>query len=915
MIADAKERQLALDVTQSFLVEAGAGSGKTSILSQRHLAALLTVDKPEQVLSMTFTKDAANEMRNRISSSLTSALSNPRPESEYEKISYDLALKVIEKDKLMNWGLLSNLQRLSIMTIDSLCASIAKQAPLLSGIGGDLNITDDSFPFYTQAATEVLHVLNEEDHPLHADISNLILHLNGNQQRAVDLIAEMLGKRDQWLRHIVGQGKVIDKDEIIRVLSSISESVQNKALTVFSPMKGQVDQLLDMAAANVPAGHLLSTGSQEENYWEKVSELFLTAKGELRKKPTKSQGFPAGKAHAGEKEFWADVAANLSTSMIELVVQVNSLPALDFEEEQWELLESLFKILLRAVGELKLIFAQENKVDFNEVSSRALQAIRPEDQTFIASKLFSIYQHILLDEGQDTNRTQYAIVEALITEWDASMNNSLFIVGDPKQSIYRFREADVGLFMKAKEDGLGHIKLTVLRLTSNFRTSENIVTWNNNTYSASFPQLADLSLGAVPYENASPVLENKSTNPVVVKPLMEKDAVKEAEMVLEAITEAQAEFPDGDIAILVRSRPHLVEVAKLLTTNKVSYQAVEIERLNQRQCVNDALSLTKALMHHGDNISWLSLLRMPVFALTLNDLTLLTGDLGEDLVIERIYSNDRLMSLSEGGQQALMELKRVMDWALLNQGQFSLRQYVETVWIRMNAPAGYIASELKDIENFFKLLQEYGNDISVDFQALERKLENLFAVAEETTQASKIKLMTMHKSKGLEFDTVILPGLGNTPRPPTGSLVMWHELTTETSGLAGDMILSPIKGIKENELYAYLMSIESDKASYEAGRLMYVATTRPKKKLFLIGHINQKTFGEKAIVKKPASSSLLSVIWESVQKAFLDCAIETEPQEDDDAEKDDASQDIDAGFDYKKVIKVNIPTLPENIIS
>jgi ATP-dependent helicase/nuclease subunit A len=926
MIADALERQQALDVTQSFLVEAGAGSGKTSILSQRHLSALLTVDKPENVLSMTFTRDAANEMRNRISGALTFALNNPRPETDYEQVNYDLALKVIEKDKIMGWGLLNNLQRLSIMTIDSLCASISKQAPLLSGIGGDLSITEDSFTFYTRAATEVLFLLNEEEHPLHLDISNLIIHLNGNQQRAVDLIAEMLGKRDQWLRHVVSNGQAINKDKIISVLSVISDSVNNKALTAIAPLKSDIDELLDIAAKNVTSSYVLSSGSSENDYFKKVAELFLTAKGEFRKKPTKSQGFPAGKEFNTAKEQWQSVADCLSPSMVESIIQVNSLPAIEFKEAQWALLESLFKILLRAVAELKLIFSQENKIDFNEVSSSALQAINPDEQTYVASKLFAMYKHILLDEGQDTNRTQYAIVEALINEWDDSMGNTLFIVGDPKQSVYRFREADVGLFMKAKTHGLGTKKLKVLKLTSNFRTSQNIVEWNNKTYSESFPQLADLSLGAVPYENASPVLENASKEPVVVKALLEKDKIKEAEMVLESINEAQVEFPDGDIAILVRSRPHLVEVAKLLTEQGVSYQAVEIERLNERQCVSDVLSLTKALMHHGDNISWLAILRMPIFALSLNDITLLTATLGEDLVLERIYDQTRLTLLSQDGQHSIMNIKEVVNWAIANQGQYSLRQYVETVWIRMNAPTGYSQNELNDIENFFKILQEYGNDISIDFNALERKIDSSFAVANETAQASKIKLMTMHKSKGLEFSTVILTGLGHAPRSPTGSLVIWHELTTESSGSSGDMLLSPIKGVDDDELYSYLMAIESEKARLEAVRLMYVASTRPKKKLFLIGHVNQKTFGAEASVKSPASTSLLKSIWHSVSHKFLEAARAVEIEEEEEEEvidtkgsADNLSQQdekacLDKGFDYKKVVEFTLPVLAQDII-
>lgn len=910
-IQDLAARKRALDVTINAVVSAGAGSGKTSILTQRHLACLLTVDRPEQVLSMTFTRDAASEMRHRIISALREAEMKPRPESEYEQISYDLAKKVLKRDKELGWFITQNPHRLAILTIDSLCAQIVKQVPVLSGLGGEVNIVDDPFSLYIRAATNVIASINDTESGLEDDVRALLLHLNGNQQRCVDLIASMLAKRDQWMRHVSAADSVLDKDKMSAALKSIIRTQTDKAEASLGTLRFAIADLLDFAQLNLTPDSPVYGGSEEEGFWARAAHLFLTNDNKLRKSVTKTLGFPAGKDTKERKAAWLDVADQMTEEQVALLAKFKKIPT-DSEGGQWDLLDNLFRLLWQAAIELKMLFIQTGQVDFTEVAQRALVVLRHDGEVEreIQFKIFNSYKHILVDEVQDTNRTQYEIIEALVSEWDPSMNNSLFLVGDPKQSIYRFREADVGLFMQSKIYGVGDIMFESLDLTSNFRSSDDIVNWNNDIYQNVFPSQADIAMGAVPYSKSTPVKHGAIEEAVTVIPLLEKSESKEAEAVLDAVKEQLAANPEGDIAVLVRARSHLTEIARTLFEHKIPYHAIEIEQLSTRQVILDALSITKAILHAFDNSAWVSLFRMPCIGLSLQDITTLCESIGNDAIIERLRDSERIASLTNEGRDVINRLNVIMDWARERIGTVTIRQLVEGIWLQLGAPAGYSDRDIRDVQTFFGLLDEYGFAITIDINLLLRRLDKLYAQP-KFNAATKVTLMTLHKSKGLEFDTVIMPGLGNSSRSTESSLVMWHEFTAADSQDA-ELLVAPIRSVTADPNYAFLMDMESEKDMYERMRLMYVGTTRPKKKLYLIGHIDQKDVegvDSEVDLKAPPKSAMLSIVWDAVSPKFLEAAKAQDASESTD-EEDTENKVAGYGTHYfRKVKRAHVPTL------
>lgn len=205
---DSAERRHALDPKHSFIVQAPAGSGKTALLIQRYLTLLATVDEPEEIVAITFTRKAAAEMRERVISALAQVgnLCNSRatPGTGHEKLTWELADAVLRRDATAGWNIAENPARLRIQTLDSLCASLTRQMPVLSKFGSQPESIEDASDLYLEAARATIDLLDGDD-SVARDVQHLLEHLDNDVARIETLLAEMLARRDHWLRHIHGK--------------------------------------------------------------------------------------------------------------------------------------------------------------------------------------------------------------------------------------------------------------------------------------------------------------------------------------------------------------------------------------------------------------------------------------------------------------------------------------------------------------------------------------------------------------------------------------------------------------------------------------------------------------------------------------------------------------------------------------
>ncbi|MFZ5601761.1 MAG: UvrD-helicase domain-containing protein, partial [Pseudomonadota bacterium] len=201
LLADASERDQALDIERSFIMQAPAGSGKTGVLTQRILKLLAVVERPEQILAITFTKKAAAEMQHRVMSALQNAAADVPPENEHDQLYDQLARQVLQRDRQRQWNLLDNPGRLRLQTIDSLCSSIVRDNPLAARLGVQFNVADDASDCYSEAARSLLASL-DEDSDLGRALYRVLGFLDSQYRKLNQLIGQMLAQRDHWLHDV-----------------------------------------------------------------------------------------------------------------------------------------------------------------------------------------------------------------------------------------------------------------------------------------------------------------------------------------------------------------------------------------------------------------------------------------------------------------------------------------------------------------------------------------------------------------------------------------------------------------------------------------------------------------------------------------------------------------------------------------
>jgi len=203
MISDLAARQTSLDPQRSFIVQAPAGSGKTGLLVYRLLTLLATVEQPQQILAITFTRKATAEMRERLLHLMQQAQDGQSSDDAFEQQGIELAKKVLERDREKNWNLLKTPHQLQLLTIDSFCGRLTASMPWLSRLGDRSRTTDKADSHYASAVEALLSELLNDDSPIANELQTVLLELDFNYNKARDLFSSMLAKRDQWLRHLL----------------------------------------------------------------------------------------------------------------------------------------------------------------------------------------------------------------------------------------------------------------------------------------------------------------------------------------------------------------------------------------------------------------------------------------------------------------------------------------------------------------------------------------------------------------------------------------------------------------------------------------------------------------------------------------------------------------------------------------
>ena len=890
MIKDASQRAEAINPEKSFIVQAPAGSGKTELLIQRYLKLLSLVAAPEEVVAITFTRKAAAEMRTRIINALERSADDVPALNQHQEITLALANQALEHSKKLEWNILENPSRLRIQTIDSLCVYLNRFMAFLSKMGGHTEITQEPRLLYEQAAINTIKRL-ESNTDWSADIRILLQYLDNDLPRLKLLLVEMLAKRDQWLRYVIEDH---DRNDMESTLKLIIEKHLIKLSAVFP--REYADELCELAVfatdqlKKTETRHKLVTcdsfqklpGSKvsELSQWLAIRDLLLKKDGLWRKRINKKDGFPSPSENKAESEIRKSMKQRMEAllqqltlmeELRELLAELDYLPGHGYEDGEWQIIGALKRILTLSEAELRVLFTQHNEIDFTGITQSAIHALGDDDTpTDLALYLDYQINHLLIDEYQDISINQYELIHRLIAGWTDDENKSVYLVGDPMQSIYRFREAEVSLYIKTwKEKRLNQISLIPLVLNSNFRSSESIVDWVNTQFTEIMPVEDDIDNGAVSFKPSIASNQTGNVDDIVIYPLLNNSEVEESNLIYKRVTHLLSSSNDESIAILVQSRTHLYRIIPKLKQHNIAYQAIDIDPLAKLSHVRDVMALTRAYIHFADRIAWLSILRAPWCGLKLKSLNTLFSHKPKQLIWNAIYDDSNIAMLDSDEKKILIRFRNIIEKYIKQKQRLSLRQTIESIWIALGGPATLENENyLEDIELFFSLLSDYelAGDV-INIQDLENAVDKLFAKTNGDSGV-RVQIMSMHKAKGLEFDHVIIPGLGKRTRVNPNELMMWSVKT----GLPGQpLVMAPIKrvGDEDSPVFQYLKRQEQIKETFEQARLLYVASTRAKKSLTILAQANtkeDKNTGEISCV--PESRSLLNHLWPNLKKEF-----------------------------------------------
>ena len=941
---DQKERRRALDPERSVLVQAPAGSGKTDLLARRFLRLLCEVEEPGQVVAITFTKAAAAEMRNRILREIErAARSGEEAGSAADEFSMEaLAQRALWHSERLGWNLLDLPTQLRIGTIDSFCRDLALQQPLLSGLGGGLEIFDQPEDFYRRAARAALSRIDESDSHLGEAVEALLLWRDNNWQEMEGLLVEMLAKRDKWMHGFL-LAREPDWDALRERLERPFARVVREALIelsgLFDTAPGALEEALALArfaceepgkdspwelaqCAEIPQPPFTDGIESALDVNAPLSKFLQTQKGGWRspKGLKTSDGFPSTPRGQSGKARFATLIAKLAAvpRLDAALAGVRSLPPARYTEEDWRIVRACFTLLRRAAGELQIAFAEAGAADYVEVAQVAQSVLRDADglPTDAAMTVADGIRHLLVDEFQDTSRRQHQLLASLVAAWPERTGRSCFVVGDPMQSIYFFRDADAELFPRVRDSGLEiageePLRFDSVQLSTNFRSTGALIQRLNQVFSevcavndgskitfspsiaapegqpqagpqlVTRPEAFTLHTEFVPQRGWG-----KSASPEAAR---EREAAEQAQIgeivelirgYREAIDAARSMRERGEdkkfrVAVLGRARKHLTPIAEALREAKIPFRAVELEGLEERPEVLDALALARALVNPQDRVAWLGLLRAPWCGLSLEDLYVVAGEPAQSGLPVRELLAEKIERLSEAGRAAAQRLLAAVGKAgalRASQPTASLGTWVEGAWTLLGGDDCVDAAARFDVNLLWSCLDRLtGGEEDLFGPALDAALKKLFALPDpEASGECGVQLMTIHKAKGLEFEVVIVPEMQAAPRRSKRKMLSWLErglAEPDESGEITEFLVGPIqsKGKESGAAKQWVDRVYRERESQETRRLLYVAATRACKELHFFARPEYKVEATGELSLANAPRSLLESAWPALE--------------------------------------------------
>ena len=865
-----EEQKKAAFCEENAVIAAGAGSGKTMVLANR-FAWLLTEKgcKIDEILTLTFTKKAASQMFRRIYSLLTSIANN------------DNGIRGKRAQEAINDFIHARIQ-----TLDSYSTALVRQCAPRYGISPDFEIdnersrdiaTEEALPFLiTHRRHPAIERLYSDNRP--NDIAHNIFSSFLNNycliDRQRDLTEDVKNQFDiicsEWQKQINKIKSILDEidnyknniNEMCPYLVPVAEKYNNKKITFVEAreIRKYFDLLLNEPVQSViekAETHPLQTMLSDLLFY--VSEL-----GEVKL----NRGSPLKNPVKENLKLIRTLFAEFS-SLVVYCMQAGLI--LSF----LSLLKDLQERFLRRKR-------AESALTFNDVSNLSRTILL--EQKDIRQSEKESFKAIMIDEFQDNNELQKDLLFLLAEKIDLlndgvpSAENlcpdKLFFVGDEKQSVYLFRDADVSVFRKLKDE----IKAANLPLKINYRSVSALIGAFNAIFGGSvFDPKGDKAL----HENFSVFTRNSPSSPLyeaVYTPLEANNQGKgslsicilngkeedkntgeddsllnpvenEAHFVAEKIEQLLKEnYQPKDIAVLFRTHTSQYLFEKHLRLSGIPYISEDINDLFFSGVVNDIMSVLRLAAHPLDSASYAEMLRSPFAGLSLSGTAVCLSILKTNNVNEP-FDDSPIPFLDEDDALKYRAGQKIYASVCKKAESLNVSSLVSELWHNEGYryetewhPNTSVYREYFDYLYHLAVKADNANQglavFTEQIRALRDSDERLKDVVIPLDRPGAVHLMTIHKSKGLEFPVVFICCCGKTARGNQAKIIYNSNKTGIVFGPPVPAQFYNIPDIKKNFFWEQVKTEESRKNTAELRRLLYVAMTRAEEKLFLTGVLN-----------------------------------------------------------------------------
>lgn len=863
---DQLSRTRALDPGASFIIQAPAGSGKTELLIQRYLRLLVTVDQCSKVLAVTFTKKAAGEMRHRIHAALDRAQQPEPPAQPHQQLTWRLARAVFQHAVKLHWPTEHIANQLTIMTIDACCQYFLSFAGPTYKAYSQFTLHPQPQLLYTAViARFIKRYCSHRDARHYHDFSALMLDQYHDYRQVERLLLDALANREKWLR-LTLEAKTQNYRQMLTRnvercqaahLETLLDHFEHQLLFSLQHTLSSIARLnslmalpsdFDLLGRQSPTCWLLSE-------WQTFVQLICTKNGQWRRRLNQKNGIANQSSlkqlsESDRQDYLQhkeDLYRHIETlcqhpDLSVKLLETLEIPILTDPETEWQSLEPLLAIMPSLVAYLQMEMEYQKTTDFSGINLKLLSALLDEnDAHALTLQIYQHYQHLLIDEFQDTSVSQFQIFELAFAPWQGEPHRSLCLVGDPMQSIYRFRQAEVKLFFQAQKDGFCGIALEPLQLTQNYRSSQTLV----DNLNCCFKQLM------TPRHNtfypAQAVSDHSQSG--LFWHDVEPDC-SQSQAVCDQIKRLSSEHPQLSKCLLVRSRTQLRFLLPALQKNAITYTGVGIHSLGHSQSVLDLFCLMCLPLDFTDRRSWVGFLNSAAVALPMTDIHRLCQP--KNMPIWD-HMNTHFDCLSVHGQKVISRIKPVISEYLSHFGRKPLSHLAQYAWHQLGGD--FACPTENDHDHcllFIDLVRELEQSSQLINQASLHEL--LLTYPEQSTSSTDhdVQIMTIHKSKGLEFDIVLMPYLESSSPLSTKPLLDW-TYTAYQSQLHLIMHSHPRHKSFSSPVHRYLRFVDKMAQHAEMERLYYVAFTRAKYQLHLFS-ARKDTYPERSIMHQLSSA-------------------------------------------------------------